>query len=66
MPTLDPNFITVVNSNGVKQYVPRAWLDPESPFASQFRLPPSARKAAAGKPAKKARPTTKTPLSGDK
>ena len=63
---MNPDFVTAVNRNGVKQYIPRHWLDPDSPFADQFRLPPSARKATAEKPAKQARSTTKTPLSGDK
>lgn len=64
MPTLDPDFVTAVNRNGVKQYIPRHWLDPDSPFADQFRLPPSARKATAEKPAKQAASTKKPRQSG--
>ena len=38
-----PQFVTAVNRRGAKQRIPAAWLDDNSPFADQFRLPPSAR-----------------------
>lgn len=67
MDTSTPGFVTAVNRNGVKQYIPMLWLDPTGPFAGQFKLPPSARKAAAAeKTAKKAATTKTPPVGGDK
>lgn len=40
------DFVDVVNKNGVKQTVPAAWLEADSPFADQFKLPPSAKDEA--------------------
>ena len=41
----DPVFVTAVNRNGVKQRIPREWLNSNSPFARDFRLPPSAQRS---------------------
>ena len=38
-----PKFVLAVNSRGEKQRVPAAWLEDGSPFASDFKLPPSRR-----------------------
>lgn len=35
-------FIEAVNKRGEKQRIPAAWLEEGSPFAKQFKLPPSA------------------------
>lgn len=42
-----PKFVEAVNANGVKQLIPAEWLEPGSPFADQFKLPPSTRNAKA-------------------
>ena len=38
-------FVEAVNTNGEKQRIPAAWLADGSPFAGQFKLPPSGRQA---------------------
>lgn len=38
-------FIEAVNSRGEKQRIPAHWLDEGSPFAADFKLPPSAKAA---------------------
>jgi len=47
-----PKFVEAVNANGVKQTIPADWLDVGSPFADQFKLPPSTRTAKATKETK--------------
>lgn len=41
-----PGFVERVNANGTKQMIPAAWTQEGHPFASQFRLAPSARQRA--------------------
>ena len=68
-----PGFVEAVNRNGVKQVIPAAYLEPGSPFANDFRLPPSTvarrgRESGQGAPASDKRPkgrNTETPPSGD-
>ena len=36
-------FVTAINCRGEKQRIPADWLDERSPFAKDFRLPPSQR-----------------------
>ena len=36
-------FVTAINRRGEKQRIPADWLDERSPFAKDFRLPPSQR-----------------------
>lgn len=53
MPTLpSTKFIEAVNKNGVKQIIPRVWMEDGSPFAGQFRLTRRADKAAEDKATK--------------
>lgn len=42
-----PKFIEAVNSRGEKQRIPAHWLDEGSPFAADFKLPPSAKNEGA-------------------
>lgn len=70
MPTLPSDqFTEAVNRNGIKQVIPKSWLEDGSPFAGQFRLPPSAvarRAKAAQKPADRSGDSQpETPPSGD-
>lgn len=47
MPTLpSSDFTEAVNANGVKQIVPKAWLEDGSPFHGQFRLTARAQQRA--------------------
>lgn len=41
-----PGFVERVNANGTKQMIPEAWTQEGHPFASQWRLAPSARQRA--------------------
>lgn len=51
-------FVEAVNKNGVKQTIPKHWLEDGGPFADQFRLPPSA-KPEPEQPAKPERASAK-------
>jgi hypothetical protein len=51
---LNPKFVTAVNTAGVKQVIPRHWLD-HAVLGRGFRLPPSAPTSA------KKKRTTETP-----
>lgn len=54
-----PKFVLAVNSRGEKQRVPAAWLEDGSPFASDFKLPPSRRGASKSNSGEKSDTTKK-------
>lgn len=54
-----PKFVLAVNSRGEKQRVPAAWLEDGSPFASDFKLPPSRRGASKSNSGEKSDTTQK-------